>query len=74
MTTMQTTGTATTTTPLGEVLDVTLLAAMRTDGYVRAQAHPHLPLTIYNYTEKAAYENVWNDATPTGRVYTEDTA
>lgn len=39
------------------------LADMITGGYVRSQVHPTLPLTIFNYTEKAAYEGVWNDVT-----------
>jgi RNA ligase len=59
---MQTIGT-TTTTQLGDVLDEALLGAMLADGYVRTQVHPQLPLTIFNYTEKAAYENVWNEVT-----------
>jgi RNA ligase len=59
MTTMQTTGGA----RMGEVFDVALLAAMLAEGYVRVQVHPELPLTIYNYTEQAAYEGVWNEVT-----------
>lgn len=39
------------------------LAQMIDDGYVRARQHPHAPLVIYNYTEKAQYENVWNAVT-----------
>src|SRR4051812_9325678 len=34
-----------------------------TDGYIRVQHHPTLPLHIANYTEKAQYEHVWNDVT-----------
>lgn len=34
-----------------------------TDGHVRAQIHSALPLLIYNYTEKAAYDGVWNEVT-----------
>lgn len=48
---------------IGDVLDVRLLAAMLAEGYVRAQVHPLLSLTIYNYSEKAAYESVWNQVT-----------
>jgi len=40
--------------PLQQALD---------DGYVRTQTHPDLPLTIYNYTEKAAYEAAWTPVT-----------
>ncbi len=37
---------------------------MRSEGYVRVNAHPDLPeLFILNYTEKAAFEGVWNDVT-----------
>lgn len=36
-------------------------------GYVRRQVHPTEPLAILNYTEKAAYENVWTPVTLTCR-------
>lgn len=52
---------------LSELLDPDLLAAMVGEGYVRTQVHPELPLTIYNYTEKAAFEGVWNPVTLTCR-------
>ncbi len=47
------------------VEDVTggALPAMLAGGFVRAQRHPRLPLTIYNYTERAVYEREWNAAT-----------
>lgn len=32
-------------------------------GYVRAERHPTLPLTIYNYTPKCSHERVWNNVT-----------
>jgi RNA ligase len=48
---------------IDELCDPALLAAMVSGGYVRTQRHPSLPLLIYNYTEKAQYENVWNAAT-----------
>jgi RNA ligase len=54
------------TTPavaLDAILDRALLAEMIEGGYVRAQTHPALPLSIYNYTEKAQYESVWNAVT-----------
>ena len=44
-----------------------LLDEMIATGYVRVQRHPTLPLSIYNYTEKAQFENVWNEATLTCR-------
>jgi RNA ligase len=34
-----------------------------TEGHVRRQVHPTEPLAILNYTEKAAYENVWSPVT-----------
>lgn len=50
-------------TALTEVLDTRLLAEMLAAGYVRRQQHPTLPLSIYNYSEKAQYERCWNDVT-----------
>lgn len=46
-----------------EMLDMQLLAQMMGDGYIRSQKHPTAPYVIYNYTEKAAYEGVWNEVT-----------
>lgn len=43
--------------------DELTLTAMVRDGYVRVQRHPTLPLRIFNYSEKAAYEGVWNAVT-----------
>ncbi len=50
-----------------DLLDQALLVEMREGGYVRVQHNPKLPLEIYNYTEKAQYERVWNDVTRTCR-------
>jgi RNA ligase len=33
------------------------------DGLVYKQVHPNLPLTIWNYTEKVQYENLFDDVT-----------
>ena len=33
------------------------------DGLVYKQVHPTLPLTIWNYTEKVQYENLFDDVT-----------
>lgn len=52
---------------LTDLFDPTLLAAMLDEGYVRTQTHPALPLRIFNYSEKAAYEGVWNQVTLTCR-------
>lgn len=40
-----------------------LLVSMLEKGYIRKQVHPTEPLTIFNYTEKATFDRVWNDAT-----------
>ena len=38
--------------------------AMQASGYVRVNVHPDDPeLFIFNYTEKAAYESIWNAVT-----------
>lgn len=54
-------------TKLEDLFDPQLLIDMIGAGYVRTQVHPELPLTIFNYTEKAAYEGVWNAVTLTCR-------
>ena len=53
----------------------TALNAAVVDGYVRRQEHPEYPLAILNYTEKAAYEGVWDTVTLTcrGLIYNTDT-
>lgn len=48
---------------LYELLDRELLQEMQEQGYVRSQEHPVHPYTIFNYTEKAQYQNLWNDVT-----------
>jgi RNA ligase len=48
---------------LHTLFDSALLDAMLEQGHVRTQRHPVLPLVIYNYTERAAYEQVWNAVT-----------
>jgi len=59
---------------LGDLLDAAELVAMLDQGYVRRQLHPSMPLAIYNYTEKAAYDRVWNDITRQCRGLIVDTA
>ncbi|MEV8610236.1 RNA ligase [Amycolatopsis sp. NPDC051373] len=54
-------------THVDEILDPDLLERMVAEGYVRVQTHPSLPLAIYNYAEKAAYEGAWNEVTLTCR-------
>lgn len=37
------------------------------DGLLYSQVHPNLPLTIYNYTDKCTWENLWDDITLSAR-------
>ena len=52
---------------LEDLLDADLLGQMLDEGYVKTQTHPTLPLRIFNYSEKAQYERVWNHVTHTCR-------
>jgi RNA ligase len=52
---------------LSQVVSVEALSAAVTDGMVRVQGHPSLPLRIFNYTEQAVYSRNWNEATTVGR-------
>ena len=45
------------------LMDPVALAVATEDGYVRQRRHDALPLTIINYSEKAAYTGTWNDVT-----------
>lgn len=60
---------------LSDLLAPVHLDDMLTQGYVRKQAHPSLPLAILNYTEAATYERVWNDVTMQcrGLIYNTET-
>lgn len=60
---------------LFDLVDKTLLEQMLGEGFVRRQVHPTLPLAILNYSEKAAYDSVWNEATLQcrGLIYNTDT-
>jgi RNA ligase len=48
---------------IGELFDLNYLDERIASGYVRVQQHPSEPLEIYNYTEKAQYEQAWDVAT-----------
>jgi RNA ligase len=48
---------------VNDILDAKLLESHVRNGYVSARNHPHLPLTIFNYTPKAVYEPLWDDVT-----------
>lgn len=50
---------------INRLFDPELLAAMLDGGYVRARRHGNL--TIYNYTQRAQFESLWNDVTTTCR-------
>jgi RNA ligase len=67
--------TAITTPTIRDLFNPGSLQAAVADGYVRRQVHPTEPLAILNYTEKAAYENVWDRVTLTcrGLIYNTET-
>jgi RNA ligase len=46
-----------------DLMDPADLVIAIDDGLVRAKTHPTLPLTIYNYAEKAVYTRTWTDVT-----------
>jgi len=51
---------------LSSILDLGLLDRMVSEGYVRINTS-ETGISIYNYTQKAQYESVWNEATTTAR-------
>jgi putative RNA ligase len=48
---------------LYDLVPYELMNQMKVEGYIRTQQHPTLPLIIHNYTEKAQFEKMWNQAT-----------
>lgn len=46
-----------------DILDTELLEKHVRNGYITARNHPHLPLTVFNYTPKAVYEPLWDEIT-----------
>lgn len=48
---------------IGDIMNERYLADALAEGLVRVQTHPTLPLSIYNYTEKAQYSRTWNTVT-----------
>lgn len=62
------------TTTLTAVFPAGALERALAEGLVRAQTHPELPLTIYNYTEKCQYANAWDDVTLACRGLISDAA
>lgn len=49
---------------LKNILNFDLFKRMLDEGYLRSQVHPkYAELAIFNYTEAAQFDRVWNDAT-----------
>lgn len=48
---------------VSDILNAELLESHVRNGYVTARSHPHLPLTVFNYTPKATYEPLWDEVT-----------
>ncbi len=44
-------------------MEITVLNDYYEKGLITKQSHPTLPLTIWNYTEKVQYENLWDEVT-----------
>jgi hypothetical protein len=44
-----------------KIMMIQILNKLYDDGLVYKQVHPTLPLTIWNYSEKCQYENIWNE-------------
>jgi len=50
-----------------ELFPTELLNEMVEGRYVNATRHPYAPLTIWNYGQRAQFDNMWNDVTLTCR-------
>lgn len=48
---------------IDDILDVSALKELVGDGYISLRRHKSLPMVIYNYTDKATYEQVWTPET-----------
>jgi RNA ligase len=44
-------------------MNIEELNQLITDNYINVNKHPKADLYIYNYTQKAQYERLWNDWT-----------
>ena len=51
------------TTYITDLMSLGELTDMINEGYVDAQSHPYLPLSIYNYSALAVVKSEWNDVT-----------
>lgn len=54
-------------------IDINTLRQYETDGWVRSQTHPELPLIIWNYTQNTQYMGHWDDVTLLTRGLVTDT-
>lgn len=59
---------------LHDLLDPAEVEAMLEGRFLTRRAHPQLPLSILNYTERAQFERVWNPVTRTCRGLVVDAA
>lgn len=50
-------------TDISSLFSKRLLDEMIREKLIRVQRHPTAPLSIYNYTEKVQYDNLWNPVT-----------
>lgn len=48
---------------ISELLDLELLNRLLEEKFIRKQVHPEFGYEIFNYTEKAQFEGVWDDVT-----------
>lgn len=48
---------------LKDYIDIDKLARYVEEGIVSARKHPTVPLTIYCYSKRATFENIWDDIT-----------
>lgn len=48
---------------IDQLFDTKKLDSYIRDGYISARRHPHLPLTVYNYTPLTQWEKKWDEVT-----------
>ena len=54
-------------TRISDIVDPDLFFSETESGFIKANSHPTLDLTIYTYTREAQYEGRWNEATKLAR-------
>lgn len=47
----------------GMQIDLEAIRRRESEGWIKSQRHPHLPLTIYNYTDLCQYKRAWDHYT-----------